>query len=193
VPRTKAILYFLFAFTAGSAQAAPIISAYTDFDVKKCKTESVDSESGSATLTCSGYNNFAVTYAEDDLRGTIAFGKNPNAQCSSHQTFSNFNSPGPRIEWRLEKAKPFATIMRWTTENGVDGTKHGWLVVTKLDGPNTCRTALVDAQFPQANTIARQRADSTRNFNCEKDLPEIVSRMKITVQDFLTGEPCVKN
>jgi len=89
-----------------------------------------------------------------------------------------------------ETGKPFATILRWTTDNGENGKKHSWLVVTKLDGTKTCRTAIVDGALPDANRIAQTRAEASPTFNCEKSEPEIVSRLDLKLSEFMSGAPC---
>ncbi len=176
--------------TAFSMAATAATSTYTDFNLKHCKTLMADAQSESVIMRCKGLPGIEVTFAEGDLRGTMAFGPDAKAQCAAHQSFSQFNSPGPRIEWRIDKGKPFATIMRWTTDNGIDGTKHSWLVVTKLEGAKSCRTAIVDGALPEANRLAQERAEHARSFNCEKSEPEIVSRIEIKVAEFLSGSPC---
>ena len=181
---------FLVAFTSAASAAT---SQYSDLDLSRCKrlNKDVQEDDGGVWL-CPGIKGYEVTYSEGDLRGAVAFGPNPDAQCSSTQSFGAFNSPGKKIEWRMDKGKPIATILRWTTDNGEDNTKKNWLVVTKLDGQNTCRTALIDTQLSEPNKLARERADSTQNFNCEKDLPEIVSRLELKADELMSGVPCGK-
>ena len=79
------------------------------------------------------FKGFDVLYLEGDLRGYVAFGPEARSQCTSAQTFGAFNSPGPKIEWRMENGKPIATILRWFTDNGSGeaNAKQNWLVVTQ--------------------------------------------------------------
>ena len=130
---------------------------------------------------------------EGDLRGNIAFGSLARSQCSSAQSFGAFNSPGAKIEWRMDKGKPLATILRWETDNGSGeaNAKQNWLVVTKLNGRDACRTALIDTKYPNANAVARAKADGeSRTFNCEKEAPEVVSQRAIKASDIMSGAPC---
>ena len=175
---------------AGSAHAEPITSLYTDFSIARCKSMSVSKEDGGGVWKCPGIKGFDVIYSEGDLRGTMGFGKYAGDQCTSHQSFGHFNSPGSKIEWRMEKGKPFATIMRWFTDNGEPDGKQNWLVVTKLNGKDACRTALIDTKYPNANKVAQQKADSTKNFNCEKDLPEVVASTTMKAEEIVSGVPC---
>ncbi len=175
---------------ASSAHAETITSAYSDFDIAKCKTISVSEEDGGGTWKCKGIKGYDVIYSEGDLRGTVGFGTHAADQCTSHQSFGHFYSPGTKIEWRMEKGKPFATIMRWFTDNGEPDGKQNWLVVTKLNGRDACRTALIDTKYPNANVIAQQKADSAKNFNCKKDLPEVVASTVIKADEIVSGTPC---
>jgi hypothetical protein len=68
---------------------------------------------------------------------------------------------------------------------------QNWLAVTKLNGKDACRTALIDTKYPDANLVAREKADGpSSSFNCEKDLPEVVSRRAITAAEIMSDAPC---
>ena len=72
----------------------------------------------------------------------------------------------------MENGRPIATIFRWFTDNGSgeENAKQNWLAVTKLNGKDACRTALIDTKYPNANVVARAIADeNSHGFNCEKD------------------------
>ncbi len=174
--------------------SAEVNSVYSDFDLTACKTLEIhESEGEGGVWQCDGIKGFDVLYVEGDLRGFIAFGPEARSQCSTAQTFGAFNSPGAKVEWRMEGAKPFATILRWFTDNGSGGmeAKQNWLVVTKLNGKDACRTALIDTKYPDANRVARELADgASRRFNCEKDMPQIVSRRAIRAEEVMSGAPC---
>lgn len=176
---------------AGTAQAEIITSAYTDFRIENCKQlNKTSEEDGSGQWWCKGYNDMPVLYSEGDLRGTMAFGRTAEIQCAAAQSFGYFNSPGSKIEWRLKNGKPIATIMRWFTDNGEKDGKQNWLVVTKINSDEVCRTAIIDTKFPNANKVAQQKADSSGSFKCAKDLAEIVSAKSFKVQEIMSGVPC---
>ena len=191
-------LAFLAFLVAGSsiAFAGQITSIYSDFDLKKCEALELyggDNEGEGGVWQCPGIEGFDVLYLEGDLRGFVAFGPEARSQCTSAQTFGAFNSPGPKIEWRMENGKPIATIFRWFTDNGSgeEGAKQNWLVVTKLNGKDACRTALIDTKYPNANAVARAKADeNSRSFNCEKDVPEAVSQRGLKADEIMSGAPC---
>jgi hypothetical protein len=182
--------------SATAAPAGETSSVYSGLELATCDALELyngeDSGEG-GVWQCKGIEGFDVLYLEGDLRGFIAFGPEARSQCSSAQTFGAFNSPGPKIEWRMENGKPFATILRWFTDNGSGeaNAKQNWLVVTKLNGKDACRTALIDTKYPDANTVARARADGpSRGFNCEKDVPEVVSQRAITASEVKSDVPC---
>jgi len=180
--------------SATAASAGEITSVYSDLDLKKCKALELYADEGEGGVwACKGIAGFDVLYLEGDLRGYIAFGPEGRSQCTSAQTFGAFNSPGPKIEWRMENGKPIATIIRWFTDNGSGeaNAKQNWLVVSKLNGKDACRTALIDTKYPDANIIAREKADGpARSFACEKDMPEVVSQRAVKADEFMSGLPC---
>ena len=182
----------LLAASATIAQAETVTSVYTDLNLTKCKTLSEYTEDvGGIEVLCKGIKGYDVTYVEGDLRGAVSFGKNGKKQCASMQTFGAFNSVGKKIEWRMVKGKPIATILRWFTDNGEVGGKQNWLVVTKLNGKDSCRTAIIDTKMPNANAVAQQKADSSASFNCEKDTAEAVGNAKAkTAADVMSPTPC---
>jgi hypothetical protein len=193
--RHLAFLAFLFVSSA-TAAAGEISSAYSNFNLNKCKADEIYNsrdEGGGGVWSCKGIKGYDVLYFEGDLRGNIAFGPKARSQCTSAQSFGAFNSPGAKIEWRLDKGVPFATILRWTTDNGLGeaGSKQNWLVVTKLNGADACRTAVVDTKFPNANAVARDLADKkSLSFNCAKDMPQVISQASFKVDQIMSYVPC---
>jgi hypothetical protein len=193
--RYLAILAFLFGVCA-TAQAAGESSVYSDLNLDKCKALELykgGDEGEGGIWECKGIKGFDVMYWEGDLRGNIAFGPKAHSQCTSSQSFGAFNGPGAKIEWRLKYGQPIATILRWSTDNGSGekGSKQNWLVVTKLNGADACRTALIDTKYPGANAVARELADKkSAAFNCEKDIPEIVSKAHFVATEMMSGVPC---
>lgn len=180
--------------SATAAPAGEITSVYSDLDLKKCKALELYADEGEGGVwDCTGIAGFDVLYLEGDLRGYVAFGPEGRSQCSSAQTFGAFNSPGPKIEWRMENGKPIATILRWFTDNGSGeaNARQNWLVVSKLNGKDSCRVALIDTKYPDANIVAREKADGpSRSFACEKDMPEVVSQRAVKADELMSGLPC---
>ena len=188
----KQLAFALIALTlAIPAQAETAKSTFTKIDLKKCKQiKKPDGFVFEGAWTCKGVKGYEFIYSGMDLRATIGFGPKAETQCAASQSFGHFNSPGDTIEWRMAKGKPYATILRWFTDNGEADSKQNWLVITKIDGNEACRTAIVDTQFPNANVVARQKADQSASFNCSKDLPELISAKPFKVEDIMSGVPC---
>jgi hypothetical protein len=173
------------------AEASEIGSAYSDIDLDECKkiAQAQEGEGEWTQWQCQGYGGIAVRVTEDDLRFTVSLGPNAENQCAARQSFNKFNTLGPRIEWRIEDGKPFATILRWY--QNADGEKSNWLVVSKFDGSESCQIAYIDPAMPDANTLARQYADQkAKAFNCSKDIPQIVSNRTMELSELVMGAPC---
>jgi hypothetical protein len=181
--------------SATAAAAGNITSVYSDLDLKTCKALQLytGDEGEGGEWECKGIKGYDVMFWEGDLRGNIAFGPLARSQCSSAQSFGAFNSPGAKIEWRMENGKPIATILRWFTDNGSGeaNAKQNWLAVTKLNGKDACRMALIDTKYPNANTLAQAKADGkAHTFNCEKDMPDVISQRALAANEIISGAPC---
>lgn len=175
------------------ASAETISSQYTKYNLDKCQQKYLvpgDKESG--YLICPGYKANQVYFAEGDLRTLIAYGKNPSTHCSGQQTFGGFNTATPTIEWRLRDGKPFAAIQRWNVSDFDDSTKiKSWLGVTKLEGNNSCRVAIVEGSLKNANIRARQAADTlVADFNCAVDEATVIATKPMTAGELMSGTPC---
>lgn len=178
-----------------AAAAQEITSIYSDLDLKTCQQLALYEDEGTGgEWRCKGIKDHDVRVWEGDLRTFVGFGKEAPAQCAAMQTFGAFNSLGPRVEWRMKAGRPFATILRWFTEQNSGESapvKQNWLVVTKLDGETACHIAYIDTKYTDANEVARQRADErAEGFDCAKDMPEIFSALGGSATDYASGMPC---
>jgi hypothetical protein len=175
------------------ASAETISSQYTEYNIDKCKkTFGTPGDEDSIYFICPGYKSNQVYFAEGDLRTLIAYGKNPSTHCSGQQTFGGFNTATPTIEWRLRDGKPFAAIQRWNVSDFDDSSKiKSWLGVTKLEGINSCRVAIVEGSLKNANIRARQAADTlVADFNCAVDEAKVISTKPMTAGELMSGTPC---
>jgi hypothetical protein len=191
----RGFIFLALLFLANAAHAAND-SAYSDFNPDACKVVEPAAIEGEGaygpTVECKGYKDIAVTFAEDDLRSFVAFGRNGSKHCAFRQTFSGFNSVGSRIEWRLRDSKAIAAILRWKVSfDPEDSTKiKDWLVVTKLDDGESCQIGYVDGAYPKANEKARWLADtSAETFSCKVDKPVIFANPG-TVADVTPATVC---
>jgi hypothetical protein len=177
-----------------AATAGEISSIYSVLDLEHCQKLALFEDGGEGgEWSCPGIKDHDVRVWEGDLRSYVGFGKDAPKQCASMETFGAFNSLGPRVEWRMKDGKPFATILRWFTEQRTEGSpvKQNWLVVTKLDDKGACHIAYVDTKYTDANEVARQRADEqSASFNCARDMPEIFSSLGGSATDYASGMPC---
>jgi hypothetical protein len=181
---SRAIAAFILASLCRAAAAGEISSGYTDIDTERdCATfASADEDEGSwANMVCSGWRGYPVLIYADDLRESVFYGFSPGGDLApAWESFSAFNSAGPRIEWRIEtegsRAVPFAAIHRWSVsaDPANPGKRTEVLVVEKvgqLHERQGCAVGLVLATGnPEANEEARRIADErARNFACGAD------------------------
>lgn len=166
-------------FLTAPAYAA-VDSAYTEIDLDECLL--LEADDFGASWACPGYKGFPLYIAEGDLRFFVSYGFDALDEPARSQTLPPFNTIHSTLEWRLSNEtgnwKPFATILRYFTESGVESEIKGEvLVVTKIERGNTCHIAYVDTKLlalPDANPneIARSFADEyARDFDCETDEP----------------------
>ncbi len=173
------------------AASAEIKSVYTKIELKTCKQiEKPDGFVFEGSWRCKGLGNYDVLVSAADSREMVGFGKSIEKNCGSHRTFGGFNSAGGTVEWRLKDGKPFATILRW----GVNAdTEHPdkqitWLVVSKLEGPNSCPIHYVAGSWPNANEQARKIADEkAQDFVCQTGVPGFDSSVG---KPGISLEPC---
>lgn len=176
-----AVVASLSALAAVPAHAERISSVYTriGFDTD-CVTLS-EYEAG-VTLSCGGFRGYGILFSEGDLRQTLFFGYVGSwFEDAAWESFGPFNSVNDTVEWRLNGAVPFATILRWRIDNGdPDGTtgKPGGevLVISKVAQPGEgegCVVGYVDAKANAgANDLARKVADEmAEDFTCREDEP----------------------
>src|SRR5262245_49990470 len=123
---------------APAANAEEIISVYTDIDIQKnCTTFDINEEGGEfANFACNGYGGYPVLIYSADLRESVYYGF-PRTDEHVWESFSAFNSSGPKIEWRVSRdgnrTIPFATIHRWSVSDPEDSeNKTEVLVVAKV-------------------------------------------------------------
>jgi len=164
--------------------AGEMSSAYSKLDFKKtCKILEEVEEGGSVSMLCDGYRDYAVHFAEGDLRHSVQFGHVETGGDGIWQSFSQWNRISETIEWRLQDGKPVAAILRWFIENtddagSADPTRLGQVLVVSRVGQKAdkqaCVVGYVDALANKdANLLARDVADSlAQDFVCGTDRPE---------------------
>jgi len=172
---------------AGNAGAQEITSAYTELDSEgDCIIFDHQEGEDWSDLVCSGYKGYPVFLYYSDARETVFYGFPPQDGRPAWESFTSFNTAGPRIEWRIEKIDgreiPFATIHRWfVTTDPEDSNGHTEVLVVNKVGQigewKGCVVGYVSASGnADANDKARQIADErARDFNCGTDEPVAIS------------------
>jgi hypothetical protein len=172
------VVFALIVLMASPAAAQTIESAFTDFDLKKCRHIPGAVEEDYGEWRCKGYGGMPVWMGAGDQRVMISFGPRAKEEPAAHQTLASFNGEGKKIEWRLDKSanqrRPFAAIIRWSTtkpDDKGDQIRGEVLVVTRLPPGAVCHVGYVDGRVNRnANELAREIADKhAREFRCRKD------------------------
>lgn len=164
-----AIALALGALAATSAGTPPgrVTSVYTSLDVARCARTAHDEESGSATWRCRGHAGIPLFVMAGDDRYDIDAGED-NGEWEAPGRFS---LPGPRVEWRLRGGRPFAIVYRLLL-SGNEQPNSSVLAVESIGRPGHagCLVAMVDGRLPNANALARARADArAASFRCGED------------------------
>ena len=150
-----------------AAAAAHATSVYTTLDISRCTQLARVEEGGSTVWRCRGHAGVALFVLTGDDRTDIDAGED-NGEWEAPGRFS---VPGPRIEWRLRRGRPFAIVYRLLLSgDGLPNTSL--LAVESIGRPGRagCLVAMIDGALPNANALARARADArAAAFRCGED------------------------
>ena len=169
--QTLLFFFVLFAFTV--IQAQPRQSVYTSLEEKRCRTlKSNNAEGGEYLGRCPGTAGYVLLVSEGDLRQnlTVVTPKKTEHSLDLWTVVSSaFSSLGPRAEWRMNKSRPVALIIRYNaSENSEKPDKTtSYLVVAKITSSEICITDKISPS-PNANELARQLADVSASKPCLK-------------------------
>jgi hypothetical protein len=171
--RTFSIAILLGALAAAPAagQRGRISSVYTSLDVRRCAVMLHEEEGSSRTWRCRGHAGVPLIVMLGDDRYDIDAGED-NGEWESPGRFS---LPGPRVEWRLRGGRPFAIIYRLLLSGG-EQPNSSVLAVESIGraGHAGCLVAMIDGALPNANALARARADARAEaFRCGEDEHEL--------------------
>lgn len=166
------------AATKISRPSQSISSIYTSLSGKKCKTLSVDDETGSTVMQCSGIANYSLKVLTDDSRQSVNVISPDKKEYPLNYwqiITPYFSSLGSKAEWRILTTggvkKPVALIIRVNAseQKDVDAKieKRSYLAVAKITKTNICVT---DKILPviNANEQARIAADNSMKKSCLK-------------------------
>ena len=179
-----AITLALLVVAADVASAQTVASVYTDFDTRDCRHIPSKEVEDYGEWSCAGYGGIRIFFASGDQRIYVSYGPRAEKELAFKETLASFNHQGEKIEWRGERSadgkfKPYATVMRWHTEQLDSNDKEikgQVLVVTRLGPGGVCHVGYVDGRAnPDANALAQKIADdSARKFKCGTDKPIVV-------------------
>jgi len=155
---------------AAAAPAGRATSVYTPLDESGCPEIARVEEGSSVTWRCRGHAGIPLIVTVSDDRFDIDAGED-NGEWESPGRFS---ATGPRVEWRMRRGRPFAIIYRLRLTGG-EQRESSVLGVESIGRPGHpgCLVAWVDGRLPNANAIARARADArAATFRCGIDEQE---------------------
>ncbi len=147
-----------------AAAAQPATSAYTPLDIDRCTLIEEIEEGAGALWRCPGRSGIGWFVATGDGRFDVDAGVDKD----SLESLVAFNRPGPQVEWRMRRGRPFAIIYRLLWDDGVGGRGSNLIVETiGRRGAPGCEVARIEGAAPNANAAARARADAiTPDFRC---------------------------
>lgn len=152
-------LLIIAALSSAPAAAAPkpaITSAYTSLDLDRCARIDRGEEPQSASWRCRGYRGVPLFVQNGDDRYDVDAG----AEDRDALWADGFDYPGKTVEWRLARGRPFAIIYRLVSSDLANGGGSNLIVETVgRPGVPGCRVARIAGSTPNANAVARQRAD----------------------------------
>ncbi len=147
-----------------AAAAQPATSAYTPLNTDRCALIEEIEEGAGARWRCPGRSGIALFVTTGDARFDVDAGIDNDRW----ESLMPFNRPGPQVEWRLRRGRPFAIIYRLLWDDG-EGGRGSSLIVETIGrrGAPGCEVARIDGATPDANATARARADAIPpDFRC---------------------------
>jgi hypothetical protein len=152
-------------------------SVYTDISGSRCRTISVNRESGATVQSCPGVAGYKLEVEDDDARMSISVvapgGK--KSELSYWQVITSaFSSLGNKAEWRVArlngKTTPVALIVRVNASEDPSNPQKttSYLAVAKITAAKTCVTDKIGPSAT-ANEEARRAADTAATRPCLED------------------------
>ena len=177
---------------AAPALAGDFGSVFTRVSAAFCEQIGEEDIEFYGGFLCEGYGDLKVYRASGDQRTYEAYGIEPQHHCAAGQTFLGFNRAGDIVEWRLFGGRPVATITQWFVSLNGSNTRYAhWVTVSKIEQHDSCRMALVDGSYPDADERARKLADDLApKFECATGMPEIMAPDAPAATALLSGIPC---
>ena len=159
-----------FILLAALAAAPLYTSVYTSLDVSRCRVLERIEEGDSVRWRCPGHAGIPLFVSAGDGRYDVDAG----VDNEEWESLGGFHTLGPRVEWRLYRGRPIAIIFRYV-QSGPDQPPGTRLAVESIGraGRRGCLIAMIDGAWPNANAVARERADRRAlGFRCGVDTPQ---------------------
>jgi hypothetical protein len=155
-----------------AAALAQPTSAYSAVDLDRCRTVSHVEEGASSTWRCPGHAGVPLIVMSGDDRFDVDAGVDNGVWESP----GRFSAPPTRVEWRLRNRRPFAIIYRLSLTGYREPTSSVLAVETVgRPGAPGCVIAWIAGSTPNANAVARARADTrAAGFRCGRDRAELL-------------------
>lgn len=164
--------WILLASLAAAAQAPGYTSTYTPLNLDRCRVlrQAAEGEGDWINWRCPGLRGVPLLVHGDDGRFDVDAG----VDNEEWEALGGFHTLGPQVEWRLRRGRPIAIIFRYI-QAGPDqppGTRLAVETIGRAGRPG-CLISMIDGAFPNANALARERADRrAEGFRCGVDIPE---------------------
>ncbi|HPQ95726.1 MAG: hypothetical protein KDI44_17250 [Thiothrix sp.] len=156
--------------------AAPVTydSIYTPLNGPPCVGLDGNEEEGWASGSCPGTGGYSLLWSEVDIRQSLDVVA-PDGSIHPLELWSvvspNFSALGHLAEWRVRKTgsghTPVGLIVRYNVNENPEQPEQvtSYLVVSKLNGPEICVTAVI-RPHTGANAEARRQAEHSALQTC---------------------------
>lgn len=173
--RIIAVTALIVSFAAGEARAAEF--AYSATGGPTCTT--IRSKREFNSWRCLGPAGHSAVFHDLGNMVAIELGPTRKEKAISEDGLmwpGADKSFGERVEWRLANGKPYAAILRIWRQDFDEKANMPLaveeLLIIKVSPHGACRLGTVDGKRPNANTVAREMADTqAATFRCGVDQP----------------------
>jgi len=160
---------------AATAQAAGSETVYTDLAADRCKTLSIEEETGGSVQRCPGTAGHDLLVLDDDARMSVTV-VTPDGEEHPLDYWgvvtSGFSSLGDKAEWRIVRKDgrpvPVALIVRVNTAEPGTEKPRSLLAVAKITPEAVCVTDVIPPGAG-ANEEARRAADAAAGRPCRTE------------------------
>lgn len=145
-------------------------SSYTRLDEKNCRALKANADQGEFYVgMCKGLGGYRLRVTKGEEHQFVDLVTRSGKEYGVGFNSASYNFIGNTAEWRLQKGKPVALILRYNLLSPETGkVSSSMLVVSKITRAKACVTDLVDAGKTQ-NIDARKLADRSSGRPCRSN------------------------